>query len=92
MIDLYCERLGPGIWAEPINALTNLAFLVAAFAAWRLADQYRSLSVTTDDLAVCKYFPVGTHFFWHLFNGLLVYLAFRGLLINLTTSERRVDS
>ena len=48
MIDLYCERLSPGIWAEPINALTNLAFLVAAFAAWRLTDQYRSLSVTTE--------------------------------------------
>ena len=46
-IDLYCERLGPGLWAEPVNALTNLAFLVAAFAAWRLADQYRSLSVVT---------------------------------------------
>ena len=47
MIDLYCERLGPEVFAEPINALTNLAFVVAAFAAWRLADQYRSLSVAT---------------------------------------------
>ncbi|MEB3350831.1 MAG: hypothetical protein VKM01_00735 [Cyanobacteriota bacterium] len=34
MIDLYCERLGPGLWAEPLNASTNLAF---ALAAWRLA-------------------------------------------------------
>lgn len=32
----YCERLGPGYWAEPFNAVTNLAFFVAAFAAWRL--------------------------------------------------------
>ena len=215
MIDLYCERLGSEIWAEPINALTNLAFLVAAFAAWRLARQCRGPSVMTGlliglmvaiglgsglfhtfatswarvldvlpillfqiaylwiygsriimlrsvhlaglvmlyliaaylgrqfphllngsliylpafilllglglyhyhharteptlllwataifsvslflrsiDLAVCKYFPVGTHFFWHLFNGVLVYLAFRGLLMNLTISERRIDS
>jgi hypothetical protein len=214
-IDLYCERLGPGIWAEPINAFTNLAFLVAAFAAWRLANQYRLLSVVTGlliglmvaigigsglfhtfatgwarvldvlpillfqiaylwiygsrvimmrtvhltglvilfliaaylgrqfphlfngsliylpafmlllglgiyhyhharneptlllwataifsaslflrtiDLTICKYLPTGTHFFWHLFNGLLVYLAFRGLLMNLSTSERRIDS
>jgi hypothetical protein len=30
-IDAYCERLGVGFWAEPINALTNLAFLVAAY-------------------------------------------------------------
>jgi hypothetical protein len=29
--DAYCERLGPEFWAEPINALTNLAFLIAAF-------------------------------------------------------------
>jgi hypothetical protein len=29
-IDIYCERLGPAFWAEPINALSNLAFLVAA--------------------------------------------------------------
>src|SRR3989304_3459018 len=37
MIDLYCERLGPGLWAEPLNALTNLGFLVAALASWQLA-------------------------------------------------------
>jgi hypothetical protein len=29
-IDAYCERMGPGLWGEPLNALTNLAFLVAA--------------------------------------------------------------
>jgi hypothetical protein len=35
-IDLYCERLGPSFWAEPVNALTNIAFLIAAAAAFRL--------------------------------------------------------
>lgn len=34
-IDAYCERLGPGFWAEPVNAVTNLAFIVAALLAWR---------------------------------------------------------
>ncbi len=29
-IDIYCERLGPGFWAEPVNALSNLAFVAAA--------------------------------------------------------------
>jgi len=28
-IDIYCERLAPGLWAEPLNALTNLAFILA---------------------------------------------------------------
>jgi hypothetical protein len=36
VVDLYCERLGPGLLAEPLNAVTNLAFLAAAVAAWRL--------------------------------------------------------
>ncbi len=36
-VDAYCERLGPGLWAEPVNAATNLAFLIAAgVMAWRL--------------------------------------------------------
>ncbi len=34
-IDGYCERLSPAYWAEPINALTNAAFLIAAFIMWR---------------------------------------------------------
>ena len=29
-INGYCERLGPQYWAEPINAVTNAAFLIAA--------------------------------------------------------------
>ena len=29
-VDLYCERLGPGLLAEPLNALSNLAFLGAS--------------------------------------------------------------
>ncbi|MFN0115841.1 MAG: hypothetical protein ACKVPY_14310 [Paracoccaceae bacterium] len=36
-IDGYCERTGPGLWAEPLNAATNLAFLIAAAFAWRAA-------------------------------------------------------
>lgn len=28
-VDIYCERLGAGFWAEPLNALTNLAFVLA---------------------------------------------------------------
>ena len=29
-IDAYCERMGPEYWAEPVNAVTNAAFLIAA--------------------------------------------------------------
>ena len=29
-VDAYCERTGPDYWSEPVNALTNLAFIAAA--------------------------------------------------------------
>jgi ubiquinone/menaquinone biosynthesis C-methylase UbiE len=44
MIDLYCERLSPDFWAEPVNAFTNASFLIAAFALWRFAKQRKLLT------------------------------------------------
>ena len=29
-MDAYCERTGPGLLAEPLNAITNASFLIAA--------------------------------------------------------------
>ena len=29
----YCERIGPGLLAELLNAVTNASFLIAAWAA-----------------------------------------------------------
>ena len=33
-IDGYCERTDPAFWSEPVNAVTNLAFIVAAIVMW----------------------------------------------------------
>ena len=33
-IDGYCERIDASYWSEPINAITNAAFLIAAFILW----------------------------------------------------------
>ncbi|PSM19254.1 ceramidase domain-containing protein [Nitratireductor sp. StC3] len=38
-IDIYCERTGPHLWAEPLNALTNLAFVAAGI--WGLREARR---------------------------------------------------
>ncbi len=206
MIDLYCERLDSSFWAEPINALTNLAFIFAAWIVWKHGNCQSRLSSTVwvliglmasigigsflfhtfatkltmildilpilffqfvfmwvyvrriinlsksyaagllaayiffaiigaqfpqhfngslsylpaimlllgfglyhliykkpekfillialavfllalffraIDIMVCPYFPIGTHFIWHLINGFLVYLSARALIINL---------
>lgn len=35
-VDIYCERLSPDFWAEPLNAISNIFFIIAAFMAFRL--------------------------------------------------------
>ncbi len=34
-VDAYCERLDATLWSEPVNAVTNLAFVLAAWWMWR---------------------------------------------------------
>ncbi|SPF76019.1 hypothetical protein ALP8811_01016 [Aliiroseovarius pelagivivens] len=33
-IDIYCERVSAAFWAEPLNAISNLAFILAALWGW----------------------------------------------------------
>ncbi len=33
MIDRYCERLDASFWSEPVNALTNISFIIAGIFA-----------------------------------------------------------
>lgn len=35
-IDIYCERTGPEFWSEPLNAVTNIAFIIAALFLVRM--------------------------------------------------------
>lgn len=37
----YCERLGPEFWAEPINAISNLSFIIAALFAYQLGQRLK---------------------------------------------------
>lgn len=69
-IDLYCERLGPGLWAEPINALSNLAFIAAA--AYALVVLRRSGHRDTAVLvliALVAVIGVGSFLFHTFANG-----------------------
>jgi len=48
-LDLYCERLAPGLFGEPANALSNLAFFAAA---WLLAREARRHGAWRPDIAL----------------------------------------
>jgi hypothetical protein len=43
-MDAYCERTGPGLLAEPLDAITNGSFLIAAWAAWLRATRTGNVS------------------------------------------------
>ncbi|MEQ9259688.1 MAG: ceramidase domain-containing protein [Roseovarius sp.] len=61
-IDAYCERLGPGYWAEPVNAVTNAAFLLAALVmAYRLRGAH--LPLANAMVALLALIGVGSYLF-----------------------------
>ena len=63
-IDIYCERLDGAFWAEPINAITNLSFIIAAFLAYRLAREHNALDIKTSILiALIAIIGIGSFLF-----------------------------
>jgi hypothetical protein len=45
-VDHYCERTSAGWYAEPLNAISNLAFLFAGWAAWRSLTKANDITNT----------------------------------------------
>lgn len=75
MIDIYCERTAHGLWAEPVNAVTNLAFIVAALALFRLAPaaegEKLSLRILSAQAALVGVSSLSFHTFATRFTGAL---------------------
>jgi Ceramidase len=66
-MDAYCERTAPGLLAEPLNAITNTSFLIAAWAAWYLA---RRSGRPPADIQVLLWLAVATGIgsgLWHTY-------------------------
>ncbi len=52
-IDMYCERTNAAWNAEPLNALSNFVFFIAAWAAWRLQVRRPNLALATTIRSLC---------------------------------------
>jgi len=68
-VDIYCERLEASFWAEPINAISNLSFIVAGFFLWRLRSSHSKLIATLVILIGLSSFSF--HTFANRLTGLL---------------------
>jgi len=69
---VYCERAGePGLWVEPLNLVTNLAFLLGAAAALRVFLRQSNIDPRRDlDLLalILVFFAIGIgSSLWHSF-------------------------
>jgi hypothetical protein len=67
IMDVYCERVGPGLLAEPLNAVSNISFLLAAWAAWVLAKRTGALSAGVRVLIVLAALVGIGSFLWHTY-------------------------
>ncbi len=73
-MDAYCERVGPGLLAEPLNAVSNVSFLLAALAAWVLAERTGTLSAVVRVLiALAASVGIGS-ILWHTYPTSLTLL------------------
>ncbi|MEM1286765.1 MAG: ceramidase domain-containing protein [Pseudomonadota bacterium] len=83
------DRLIPSGSVAYIPALLALTFF-AGVALWRRRAEAPALTAAavtfgislflrSVDIAVCEAFPLGTHFLWHMFNAVTLYLVMRGL-------------
>ena len=87
-IDIYCERLEPGLWAEPLNALTNLAFFIAGYFVLALARRKNAINWRSG-LLITLIFAMGIgstlfHTFasvWAMMMDVLPILAFQIVFI-----------
>ncbi len=52
-IDIYCERTSTAWTAEPLNAVSNIAFLIAAWVAWRLQKRHPNKELRGAIQALC---------------------------------------
>lgn len=70
-IDIYCERTDPSFWAEPINAISNLAFLIAAYLAYQAYHNTRGKKVKEVPLliALLAIIGIGSFLFHSFANG-----------------------
>ena len=52
--DIYCERTGPEFWSEPVNAITNFAFIISAILiAFLIRHQIRQGNWDTASWVLC---------------------------------------
>ncbi len=79
-VDIYCERLDASFWSEPINAITNLSFIIAGWFIWRMRSSRSDLMAIM--LILIGLGSFSFHTFANRLTGLLDVLAIALYLVS----------
>jgi len=64
----YCERLSTAFWAEPVNALSNIFFLIAAYLAYKILRRLTLDTTIPAWILIINLSIIGIgSFMWHTF-------------------------
>ncbi len=78
----FLMAVGAGIGRRDASAGKPF-FLAAALFALSFAGR-------TIDMPICSSLPVGTHYFWHIFNATVLYLLVRTLILHAPPAPKRL--
>jgi hypothetical protein len=70
-VNIYCERTDASFWSEPINALTNLAFFIAAILLWSRAQGHGAVRLLAILIGLIGLGSFLFHTFGNRLTGLL---------------------
>lgn len=72
-VDIYCERLDASFWSEPLNAISNLSFIIAGIFLWRMRSPRSNLmAILIILIGLCSF---SFHTYANRLTGLLDVLA-----------------
>lgn len=99
-VDIYCERVTAAFWAEPLNALSNVSFLVAALVAALTLRRLGRRAMPMDSALIwlCALIGVGSFLFhtfanrWSEWADTTPIWAFVGLYLYATITARGAKS
>jgi hypothetical protein len=78
----FLVGIGAGIWRRDAAAGATFVSAAALFMV--------SFAARTADMPMCSSLPIGTHYFWHIFNATVLFLLVRTLILHAPPAPEKI--
>jgi hypothetical protein len=79
---VFLVGIGAGIWRSDAAAGATFVSAAALFVL--------SFATRTADMQMCSSLPIGTHYFWHIFNATVLFLLVRTLILHAPPAPKKM--